>query len=381
MAQSFPKPLSSLIHASAKPSEKLALQITRKYLDDHVHDVMLKAVLAAQWGDYGLPPSRSAFAIHSLIVGHYLNGGYYPVGGAETIAKSIQPIIEEKGGTCLVNHTVKEILVENGRAVGVKASVRRGGKTEETVFHAKIVVSDAGAYNTYCRLLPENTQIPFRKEVEELTKNSTTVATLYLGLRENPAKLGFRGENHWIYEGVDHDELFDRRNDAVNGKPSSCYLSFPSLKDPEAKTHTAEIITPLDYEAVAEWSGKPWRRRGRNYETVKKEIADGLLNLVEKHYPGFRDIVEYWELSTPITVETFTGHPKGSIYGLPATPERFQKPWLKPSTPVQNLYLTGADVATLGIVGAMFGGIMTASTIMGPTGFMKIMANAQKTAA
>jgi all-trans-retinol 13,14-reductase len=38
---------------------------------------------------------------------------------------------------------------------------------------------------------------------------------------------------------------------------------------------------------------------------------------------------------------------------------------LSAQTPVQNLFLTGSDVALLGVTGAMFGGIVAASAILG----------------
>ena len=200
------------------------------------------------------------------------------------------------------------------------------------------------------------------------------MVTLYLGLRESPATLGFRGENHWLFDGFDHDALFARRNELAQGRAAMAYLSFPSLKDPLADKSTAEIIAPVDYEVFAPWRSRPWRRRGADYEALKETISEALLELVERHYPGFRDLVAYRELSTPLTVQHFTGALRGGIYGLPATPERFRRGWLGPRTPVPNLLLTGSDAAAPGIVGAMMGGVMTASYLLGPRGFPRIMA-------
>ena len=82
--------------------------------------------------------------------------------------------------------------------------------------------------------------------------------------------------------------------------------------------------------------------------------------------------------ATPLTVETFTGHPYGSVYGIPATPERFRLPYLRVVTPVQNLYLTGADVASLGIIGAMMGGVVTPAHLMGHLGLLRIFSAARR---
>jgi all-trans-retinol 13,14-reductase len=83
--------------------------------------------------------------------------------------------------------------------------------------------------------------------------------------------------------------------------------------------------------------------------------------------------VEYTELGTPLTFEHFTAAPSGTIYGYPGTPEKYTKAWLGPRTPIRNLYLTGSDVALLGIMGALMGAVVTASCLLGPFGFFELM--------
>jgi phytoene dehydrogenase-like protein len=140
------------------------------------------------------------------------------------------------------------------------------------------------------------------------------------------------------------------------------YLSFPSLKDPKAQAHTAEIIAFTDYNSFAQWREQPWLKRDEDYQALKQRLSEALIAFVDQHYPGFAEIVEYHELSTPITNEHFTSHPKGGIYGLPFVGERFHREnlaWTHPVTPLPGLYLTGADVCSLGIGGAMMGGVIT----------------------
>jgi all-trans-retinol 13,14-reductase len=122
------------------------------------------------------------------------------------------------------------------------------------------------------------------------------------------------------------------------------YLSFPSLKDPEARAHTAEIIAPVDANAFARWRGTAWMKRGPDYLSLK---------------------------------ERFTGHPDGEIYGIPVTPERFRLPWLQVRTPVPGLYLTGADAGMLGIGGALMTGVLCTAAVAGASTFGKVIAAAK----
>ncbi|HVO96867.1 MAG TPA: NAD(P)/FAD-dependent oxidoreductase [Bryobacteraceae bacterium] len=379
-AISSPAPLSSVVRLLNRLTSGLPLQTTKEYLERRFRDPQLRALLASQWGDYGLAPAKSAFCIHSLIAAHYFDGAYYPEGGAGRIAEGASQEIRQAGGEVLVNDEVQRILMENGRAVGVE--VRRNvGKGGETVrFHAPVIVSDAGAANTFKRMLPPEVDVPFRAKLDDLIRAGNTAATIYIGFKRDPSELGFRGENHWIFDSFDHDAMLAQSDDLLNGVAHVCYLSFPSLKDPRARRHTAEIIAPLSYESVARFRDQPWRRRAEEYQAIKEKIGQGLIALVEKHYPGFCDLIEFQEVSTPLSVEHFTAHPGGGIYGIAATPERFRQPWLQPRTHIPGLYLTGADAGTLGIMGALMGGVAAASLLIGPAGFMKIVAAAKREA-
>ena len=67
-------------------------------LSEITYNQKLIGVLTGQWGDYGLPPKQSSFAMHCAIAGHYLDGANYPIGGSRMIAESIAPVIEKYDG-------------------------------------------------------------------------------------------------------------------------------------------------------------------------------------------------------------------------------------------------------------------------------------------
>lgn len=350
---------------------KEPISTLKDYFDQHFKSEKLKGVLASQWGDYGLTPSYASFAIHALVVQHYLNGGYYPVGGAGKIFESIEPIIKDKGGEVLSSTEVQEILIKDGKAVGVRVKSLRGREGDGIAeYYAPVIVSCAGAYATYNKLIPESYPIPFRENLKKFFNTYPAVSnvTVYLGLSKDPRELGFKGENYWIYNSYDHDKSYaDRNNWLKDGEIPGAYLSFPSLKNPEAKSHTADIIAFTDYEFFEKWKDQPWKKRDEDYKAFKEHITNKLINYIDSKFPGFKDIVEYTELSTPVTNEHFTGHPKGTIYGLPCVPERFDRdkcPWFEVKTPVSGLYLTGADASSPGVSGAMMGGLVTAIALM-----------------
>lgn len=371
MAVAAPAPLNWIVSAANRFTADLPLETTEQYLERRFSNPQLRAAVTSQWADYGVPPRQSAFATHAVIATHYLNGAWYPNGGAAEIAKATGAVIRAAGGDLLPNHEVTRILLEGGRAVGVEVHIKKGKAGTRSEFRATTVVSDAGAWNTFARMLPSSALPPWQEL--QSPPAGFEVVELFLGLRSDPRELGFQGENYWIFSSFDHDDIYARRDHLFDGHAVMAYVSFPSSKDPLAKRHTAEIIAPLSYRSLKAYSEEPWRRRDLEYESAKDRITRALLDLVERHHPGFVNLIEYSELGTPLTFEHFTAAPAGSIYGYPGTPDKYRKPWLKPRTPIRNLYLTGSDVALLGIMGALMGGVLTASCLLGPFGFFKIM--------
>jgi all-trans-retinol 13,14-reductase len=371
-ANTSPAPIGWLLRGVNRLTESVPLGTTRQYLERRFRDPRLRAVVASQWGDYGLPPGRSAFVTHAVIANHYFDGAWYPDGGAGEIAKAAGDVIRAAGGDLLTNHEATRILLDGTAACGVEVNIRKGKQGSRAELRAPVIVSDAGAWNTFARLLPESFPLPFRDELASAPEGCEAVE-LFLGLKRDPRELGFRGENHWMFSSFDHDEIFARRDELLNGNAPMAYLSFPSLKYPQAGRHTAEVISWLSYGALKSFRAEPWRRRSPEYESAKQRIAKALLDMIERHHPGFGELVEYAELATPLTFEYFSGAPNGAIYGYPGVPDRYRKRWLQPRTPVRNLYLTGTDAASLGVMGALFGGVAAASPLLDPFGFFKIM--------
>ena len=337
---------------------------TGQYLDRHVKNPKLKALLASQWGDLGLPPGLCSFGYHSMTMNFYLAGGHFPVGGSGTLARSVKKIVEDGGGTVLLRREVSEILLKDGKAVGVKARrISGSGDGEEEEYFAPTIVSNAGAFNTYFELLPRTVPIPFRDDLARFveTHPPSSNLTLFVGLSKDPRELGFKGANHWLYDGLDHDRTFAQRGDWLDqGQPGHLCLSFHSLKEPGAKAHSMELITFTDYRRFSRWAKLPCGKRGDDYQQFKNRIADGMLAFVDRYYPGFSDIVAFKELGTPLTNESYTNHKGGAAYGIGAYVERYLRDnaaWTHPVTPVPGLFLTGADAAGLGVPGAIFGGL------------------------
>jgi all-trans-retinol 13,14-reductase len=207
------------------------------------------------------------------------------------------------------------------------------------------------------------------QQTSELVPSSAHLS-LYIGLKHTAEELGINKPNLWIYPpNYNHDENVARYVADENAPLPVVYISFPGAKDPDFTNRfpgrtTIEIITMAPYQRCAEWDGSRWKHRGEEYEAYKESLSQRLLEYLYKYVPQTKGKIDYYELSTPLTTKHFVGYQSGEIYGIDHTPERFAKKFLRPQTPIKGLYLTGQDIVTAGIGGALFGGVITASAIL-----------------
>jgi all-trans-retinol 13,14-reductase len=299
-------------------------------------------------------PARSPLAIHALVTGSYFAGAYYPVGGPARFAQTLGETVTGAGGELRVNSKVAEIRVDRGRVTGVRLA---GGELVD----APVIVSAIGAHNT-AAALPRGIAPDWREEVESLDSGLSYVS-LYVGFRGDIRRHGAGPANVWVYERDDVDQVWERPADE---EAPAMFVSFPSLKDPahaDPEHHTAEVTVICRWEPFSAWAGSAPGHRPEEYEATKAWIAESLLAQFKRHFPRLAPMVDFHELSTPLSQASFVLADRGAMYGLEMSAERLRHSALKVRTPVRGLLLAGQDVVSPGIQGAFMGGFMAAAAI------------------
>ena len=194
-------------------------------LNELVSDRKLSAVLLAQKGNYGgAAASEISFGVHALIMRHYFNGAYYPIGGAQAFAKALVPAIEKAGGEVRLRAKVRELSLENATVVGVRLE-------DDTQLRAPRIFSDAGARNTVSLLPAEMRDGEWAREIRSFAPSVCHVG-LYLGLQGDIRANGATPSNHWFHESWDIDAGV-WRNPAKTDRAGTLHL-FPVPEGPRA---------------------------------------------------------------------------------------------------------------------------------------------------
>ena len=357
----------------SQKSKKFFSKTTKEVLESFISNPELIGVLSGQFGDYGLPPGKSSFIMTAMLTNHYFGGGSYPVGGSARIFESIEPIIKSAGGDVFVNAGVDEVLVKNGKAIGVRMM---DGKE----FFAKSIISSTGIHNTYNHLLKgKNVNSATLRKINKL-QYSVAHLCLYIGFKETSEALNLPKTNFWIYpDNYDHDENIRKYIlDPENEEFPLVFISFPAAKDPDFQNRypgrsTIEIVTLSDYDIFKKWENKEWKNRGQEYEDLKERYSQRLLQKLYEQLPQLNGKVDYYELSTPLSTKHFSNYAHGEIYGLEHSPARFGSKEIHVTTPIKNLYLTGQDIVICGIAGALISSAVTGSILTGTNMINKIV--------
>lgn len=325
-----------------------------------VSDPRLRAVLLAQKGDYsGGDAAKSSFGIHAVVMGHYLNGGYYPVGGAGVFAETLVPVIERAGGAVRLNATAQRLLVDKGAVTGVQLH-------DGSCLFAPAIFSDIGARNTVGLLPEEMQQSAWVEEIRSFSPSACHV-TLYLGLTGDIRAHGASTSNHWFHATWEtHDNVWQNPLEAPSAPV--LFVSFPSLKDPahvadNPQRHTAEVVATINWDLFERWRDSSLQDRPPAYKDFKAAIGRNMLAQFARHFPDLAPMVTCHEISTPLTMSAYRGAERGASYGLEVSPRRFLSDALKARTPIPGLYLAGQDVTSPGVAGAMMGGVLSAAAV------------------
>lgn len=339
--------------------DKWCKRTTQDVVDSITQNPDLAAAFTAQWGDHGGRPSRASFAMHATVCGSYLaSGAWYPVGGGKAFADHLIPTITHAGGEARAGVKVATLLTEGDKVVGVRTS-------DGEDIHSDIVISNIGARETINNLLPDG--FGPQDWIDDIQALPASIAhfSLFLGFEGDVKKAGATRSNHWIYPTAEIDAIW---GDAAEGDPPGLFVSFASLKDPNhdpgpKQKYAGELVAWTDWKCVAQWADLPSDARGAGYKTFKQQVEDKMFAMFQAKFPALADLVVLRELSTPLATAAITGHHEGRFYGLDGTPERILSDALNPKTPIEGLYLSGQDVATQGIQGALWGGFLCAATV------------------
>jgi len=328
------------------------------FLDSIINNEDLKLVLLGNLGYFHDDPYGLSLNYYAMAQGsYYTGGGLYIEGGSQRLSDSLVSIIEQNGGKVMLKHMVTGILVEAGKATGIK--YRPSGRdmdTEEMAIGKEIVVN-AAIPSVANELLPETVSGMLKEEVAE-REAGASLLTVYFGFNPSLSEVGSGHYSTFLYDpSVKSQKDIHGNNRGSFETRSFTFVDYGQVDQSLApKGKSVGALCCIDY--LSDWEGLDREA----YRKKKEEVAQVFMNKLEALIPGFRDAVEYYEVGTSKTVQRYTLNPGGAVYGFAQTPERMA---LKELSSIDNLHYASAWTRTGGgFSGAIMGGYMCAFNIL-----------------
>ena len=333
-------------------------------INGHISDPVLRAVLAGQSGDHGLPPSQVSAFMHAGITYHYLNGGYYPLGGSFTIPRAFARALKRSGGEIRLQSRVKQILLQGKKVLGVELD------SGEQI-RAGVVISNADPEMTFGRLIGrDQLSSRFKRKVDSLRYSTSCLSLFFATDMDLRREAGLDSGNFWYYKHADLDKIYtDGLTEAMlqNETPPGMFLTVTTLKDP-SKIHsghqTCESFAFVGYAAFEKWATSKYGARPADYAAMKEDLAWRMVRGLEKYVPGLGKHIVFYSLGTPLTNEHYLNATRGNLYGIEKSPLQVGPRAFQPRTEFDGLYLCGASTTSHGVAGVTASGIDAAKAVL-----------------
>ena len=223
----------------------------------------------------------------------------YPIGGSLSIAESLEERYLELGGEVQYGCEVIDILVENDRALGLELA---GGDR----VYGDIIISAADGRMTIFDLLDGAYLDDKLLEIYQggMTA-SKSILQVSLGVAMDfspmPPMINFPLEQPIWLGNLRHDRLTLK------------HYCFDPTMAPKGKS-VLTLWCEADYDY---WK---WLRGDRvRYRAHKDEVAEIIIEILDKRYPGLRDALEVVDVATPVTYERYTHNWRGAFAGWALT--------------------------------------------------------------
>ncbi|MEG3438971.1 NAD(P)/FAD-dependent oxidoreductase [Pannus brasiliensis CCIBt3594] len=338
-------------------------------LNEWFESEFVKAPLARLAAEIGAPPSQKGITSGMMMMAmRHSPGVARPRGGTGALTEALVKCVKSLGGEIRVDRSVKQILVEDGRAIGVRT------ESGEEYRATAGVISNIDARRVFLQLLDpadvDGADPELRERIErKIVNNNETILKIDCALSEPPR---FEAYNHrdeylmgtlLIADSVRHVEKAHALTimGEIPDEDPSLYFDVPTMLDPsmapEGK-HTLWIEFFAPYQiAGAEGTGL----NGTGWtDEIKNRVADRVIDKLASYAPNLKSSIIARRVESPAELANRLGSYKGNYYHLDMTLD--QMIFLRPlpeianyKTPIKNLYLTGAGTHPGGSISGMPG--------------------------
>lgn len=235
---------------------------------------------------------------YGIVFSNFMSKGVFTFsGGTDQLIMKMRKILASNGVDMFSGAQVENILVDKGRATGVRVNGRE--------IKARAVLSNANIKSTVLKLAGEQSFKPEFVEKAKAIRLSGSSCQVYIGIRQGE-EIPFVTDLLFCSE-ADHftsEELCEMRT-----KSRTFSFYYPKTR-PHLKNAGFTIVSSNN----ANW--QDWQALNEHeYEEEKNALIERTLAHLEKYIPNVREKIDHVEASTPRTFNFYTQQAQGASFG------------------------------------------------------------------
>lgn len=331
---------------------------TTDFISDITDNDTLQNVLAGNIILYAGLKNKTPLYIHALISDFYINSAYRVVGGSDNIASSLIKSLKNMGVDLYDNSEVKKVICDDKGVASIE--INDGER-----FEVKYLISSIHP----AALLPIVDSHRIRKVYKERICNmEQTVSTFVVYIKFKEKTVPYMNSNFFKYreQSVWDCECYDE-----DSWPKSYFYMHQCIETNQKYADGAIMLAYMNYADVAKWNGTSIAGRGCDYEDFKRQKAEKMLGILERDMPGTLCKIESYWTSSPLTYQDYTSTKEGSMYGTARDVSDPINTYISQNTKIPNLFLTGQNTNSHGVLGVIISSVITASELLGKDFLMK----------
>ena len=249
----------------------------------------LKLTLLANLGFYTDDPYKMSLVYFSSGQASYMGGGaYFIKGGSQVLSDYLASIIMENGGEIRYKSLVDEIVIENGKAVGIKYKSKKQGKEYSETIYGKQIIANAAIPTVMDSLIKDNHISQMLREKIGKREVAPAILSMYLGYKKPLRELGFNRYTTFFFNGnVGIKELNNIYYSDYSVRPLlfTDYSQIDSGLAPGGKG----LGTVCLLDRIEDWQDL----EREEYKKKKEEVAKLLIDRLDKYIPGIKSEIDY----------------------------------------------------------------------------------------
>ena len=306
---------------------------------------------------YAAEKDKTPFSTHAFIMDFYNQSAYRIKGGSDSVAQALANTLQRYGGEILTLHQARHIVCDDKQATGIEVWNKKEKKT--VFFPCDYVISDAHPKRTLEMLDTKLIRPAYRNRINSIPQ---TVGCFSVFLRFKEHEVPYLNYNYYGYQG---NTPWNCENYSEASWPKGfLYMHFCADSTPTTYASSGVILSYMKMEEVARWKDSSVGKRGEEYEKFKHQKAEKLLDVVETHFPGLRDHIAEYYTATPLTYLDYTGTEDGAMYGIAKDITKGAAYRVPQRTKVPNVFQTGQNINSHGMLGVLVGTIVTCSEFL-----------------